>query len=674
MLLLLIIYFIPISLSKEARIKKISFSEEINLIITSTSSKSLKILNSQFTNVYQIEINGKSVDYINTNSYTFDSGDSNVKLIFDSKINNCEKMFSSCAYIKYIDLSNFDTSLCINMNSMFSGCTKLTSINLNNFNTSSVLDMKSMFNKCSTIKTIDLSSFNTSSVKTFNNMFNGFSNLKKLNLSGFDTSQITDINNMFYSCNELISLDLSSWVCPKLESMVNTFQGCSKLISLDFSNFDFKSLTKASNTFYNANTNIIYCLYQETNNLANTIYESWKRSIKTPSCQNDCFKNKNNIFVIINNNPGICLQKCNYEDYNYEYDIECLQTYPEGTQKSLNNEFLCIDVLNCPNFYNYDQTECIDQLNDGYYILDNEKKIIDKCDNKCKKCTLESTKENSCTECNTEGNYYQIYDKENTAFFKCIKEMPEGYFFSDNKYIPCYESCLKCDGEGDNNNHHCTECLSDLILIENNCYQKCAYLYYFNEKKEYVCTDNDQCPANYKLIKNKKKCIDKCSNDKDFQYEYNDECYEDCPSGSHHNDDNICIMDLECDNFYNYEHTGCIDKIPEGFYCNDISKKTIDKCNIKCKQCSLESVQKDLCILCNNVEGYYQKYNDNKNIDEYINCYKDITEGYYLYTKDNIYMQCYKTCKTCSETGTIMNHKCSSCYSNSTLNGSNCYE
>ena len=66
-----------------------------------------------------------------------------------------------------------------------------------------------------------------------------------------------------------------------------------------------------------------------------------------------------------------------------------------------------------------------------------------------------------------------------------------------------------------------------------NCYENCSYYYYFNELKEYICTDNDTCPVNNnKLIKEKKKCIDKCSKDNIYIYEYNNICYKQCPNGT----------------------------------------------------------------------------------------------------------------------------------------------
>ena len=62
-----------------------------------------------------------------------------------------------------------------------------------------------------------------------------------------------------------------------------------------------------------------------------------------------------------------------------------------------------------------------------------------------------------------------------------------------------------------------------------------------------------------------------------------------------------------------------------------------------------------MCITCN--DNYYQKYNDSKNKDNFINCYNNL-EGYYLDKNDNFYKPCYPSCKTCEKPGDKKNHNC----------------
>ena len=88
-------------------------------------------------------------------------------------------------------------------------------------------------------------------------------------------------------------------------------------------------------------------------------------------------------------------------------------------------------------------------------------------------------------------------------------------------------------------------------------------------KYEYKNTCYIQCPNNIKLIYDTNLCIDKCLNHEQNQYEYNNMCYNKCPDNTY---------------FYN-EDKYCYDKIPEGFYCNDTTSKTLDKCHENCKTC-----------------------------------------------------------------------------------------
>ena len=122
--------------------------------------------------------------------------------------------------------------------------------------------------------------------------------------------------------------------------------------------------------------------------------------------------------------------------------------------------------------------------------------------------------------------------------------------------MPCYPSCKKCSKFGNVTNQECTLCYSNSTLNETNCYEKCDYYYYFNSLQEYKCTINNICPDYYsKLIRNKNQCIYKCENDDKYIYEYNNECYEKCPSNTKLIvDKRLCLDDCINDNKYKYEY------------------------------------------------------------------------------------------------------------------------
>ena len=138
------------------------------------------------------------------------------------------------------------------------------------------------------------------------------------------------------------------------------------------------------------------------------------------------------------------------------------------------------------------------------------------------------------------------------------------------------------------------------------------------------------------------QCIESCDNSSQYKYEYNGKCYENCENGFLYEDNN-----------------------------------RINKCKCELEECLLcpnVALNKGLCTECN--FNYYPKENDQLNIGEYIKCYKE-PEGFYL--DNNIYKQCYYTCKTCNISGNKMIHNCIECDVNYTFeikinNNISCYK
>ena len=84
----------------------------------------------------------------------------------------------------------------------------------------------------------------------------------------------------------------------------------------------------------------------------------------------------------------------------------------------------------------------------------------------------------------------------------------------------------------------------------------------------------------------------------------------------------------------------------------------------KCSQCNPESISKNLCIKCNNINGYYLlKSNYNSNNNKYIDCVNNITKPYNYYFDQNNqdYEPCYETCFKCDKKGDWLNNNCISC-------------
>ena len=123
--------------------------------------------------------------------------------------------------------------------------------------------------------------------------------------------------------------------------------------------------------------------------------------------------------------------------------------------------------------------------------------------------------------------------------------------------INCYDTCKSCFAQGDEINHNCIECKDgftflDEFIDKKNCYNICPYYYYFNELNQCLCTENEVCPEHYtKLIPIYKKCIDDCKKDRIYKYEFNNICYEQCPSGTIESEDYICKEQSDDSLLYN---------------------------------------------------------------------------------------------------------------------------
>ena len=478
-----------------------------------------------------------------------------------------------------------------------------------------------------------------------------------------------------------------------------------------------------------------------------------------------------------------CIKDCKTDElYRYEYNNICYESCPSGTYYNYNHTFCLGEVpegfycnsvedqtiekchdncktckeggtsennkcLTCPkissNIKYFDLGNCTDNCNNGIFT---DTDLIEKCkcskNIKCENCTKESIELDLCITCNNEEGYFQKIDDEERSdgFINCYKN-PEGYYKDNNIYRPCYSSCKSCTGPG---NDQCTVCKEGYETKndfdnDNNCYLKCNYSYYYFDGT-YKCTEQDSCPSDFpKLISDKKRCISDCNEDNIYRYEYNDFCFIDCPSGTHKKtgEEYICEGDLNCEllgKYYNYDLTACTDEVEDGFYCNDTSLRTVDRChnncqtckkgpendnnncltcpkiagnikyfdlgncsdtcinniftdidliekckcskNIKCENCTIESIELDLCITCNNGEGYFPKIDDEERSDRFINCYKNPEEYYKDY---NIYKKCYSSCKFCAGSGNETNNQCTVCKEgyetkNDFENDNNCYK
>ena len=374
--------YLFIYLINEVTLRKLNLVSEITIVIKGNGTQQiLSNYGGRYNYEYkeyelpnQILVNGILQNYIEKYVYNLTYEINKITMKWNNQITNCNSMFEGLGNIISIDLSKFDSSKVTNFDCIFRNCSNIKSINLTNINTSSCLNMARMFDLCYVLET--------------------------LNLSSFDTSKVTTLLNMFYGCTSLKSLDLSSFYTPQVKYVYNLFGECSSLIFVNLKNFDTYNISDSINMFYGVNSNLIYCAN------SSKISSILLLSNYTNNCSDYCFTNPKSKIIF---DKKKCIDNCyNDNEYKYEYNNICYKSCPNGTHISNINNKTCVDDLYCFNYYNYNHTDCLESVPEGYYLNDSLLKTIDKCDDKCQNCNLESVQNNLCLSCNINNSYLII--------------------------------------------------------------------------------------------------------------------------------------------------------------------------------------------------------------------------------------------------------------------------
>ena len=262
--------------------------------------------------------------------------------------------------------------------------------------------------------------------------------------------------------------------------------------------------------------------------------------------------------------------------YNYEQRL-CIETIPNGyycndtkfktidkchenckacEEGPVDDNNNCLNCLESNTTLFYDLGNCTTFCINGHFF-DGE---INRCkcssNIACEFCSLESREKNLCITCNNELGYYPKKDdpKNNGSFINCYNDntISDGYYLNktSNLYEECFNSCKKCFDLGNETDNKCIKCnygysFKDDFKNDHNCYLECPYYYYFDKNKTFLCTNESKCPELFnKYVSPKKKCIDKCSEDNEFKYEYKNNCYENCPKGTELINYNYCKKEI----------------------------------------------------------------------------------------------------------------------------------
>ena len=591
------------------------------------------------------------------------------------------------------------------------------------------------------------------------------------------------MRSVFNSCNNLKYLDLSNFDTTKVTDFTRMFFDCAKLIFLNINSFKLWNMKANDGIFTSISSKVKYCI--------NDTYS--KNLLKlTSECDDICFKE--NINIDINNKKciesckdinfiyeynRICYEDCPEDTYpfssnnirNEENEMKCFDKTPEGHyfdentknyKKCYENCKFCfgpgkIENNNCKecisnfSFLNESQiiNNCYEVCNYFYYFDEsNTYHCNETCQGKYNKYLLDK---NKCIDNCTKDDIYQYeynntcymkcpngtYELENNKNYQCYNEAPDGYFLdtTNNIFKRCYKTCSKCKIGGNETNNNCLECISNFKFYNNsinitNCYEICEHYYFFNESNNFHCTNTCGGYSN-KLIIDKKKCIDDCKKDDGNKYEFNNNCYKNCPNGTYvleDKNDYICLngtqdgyfLDLDnskykkcydtcnkCISGGNETNNNCLEcKSNYKLYINNMN---ISNCYEECKyyhyfnesnyyHCTETCPEKYPKLIKDKNKCIDDCKKDNENKYEYNNtcyekcpnntyiledkgdflCLNETPDSYYLDNENKIYKKCYKTCNKCKIGGNETNNNCLECkdkykFYNNSVNISNCY-
>ena len=367
-----------------------------------------------------------------------------IKMKWNNKLTNARYMFENCRSFISADLSNFDASSIGDMTGIFVNCISLEFVNLTNFNCPNTVTFYRAFEGCTSLTSIDTTNINIPKLNSFRNTFYYCTSLLTLNISNINYYDFYYIERMF-SESSLMLLDITNLDTSGSGVTGDEFTNCNKLKYINLKNYKGKDIFSSI-----PNNNIIICM-KNYDQLSNS--HSLKQKGAINDCSNPCFQSPK----IINFNEEKCYYDC--------------------------------PKLKDGEFCNYERSEVLSEMPDGFFLNDTYEKTIDKCFPVCKTCVnYGDENDNNCTEC-----ILGYYPKINDTFLNCYNE-PNGYFLDNNIYKPCYSTCNHCFGFGDENNHSCIDCISGYEFINNayynyNCYEKCQYYIFNINLNKYECSE-----------------------------------------------------------------------------------------------------------------------------------------------------------------------------------------
>ena len=705
--------------------KKSSFFFNSNNINNNNNNRIID-MTSMFYNCYSL----KSFDFKNF-SLDYDG-----RIPFSTYYNNIFKQNITIYNYTYYNLS---------LSYMFYNCKSLTSINFGSVDVGEVIDMKGMFYNCFSLKSLNLSRILTNNqIVDLSYMFYNCSGLESiirdrnaLDAGGENSNDIyaKDIQYMFYNCTSISQIELKYFKskdyinayklfynCYKLESLEGNFSGlqindtremfcnCISLSSLTFNPDGINNYTNMTKMFYN-------CI-----NLENVILNgsNYFFPIDLSYAFYNCSSLKSLIFTFFNTDyleeiKYMMFNCSNLTDFNLDNSV-----FSNLLIKNMRGVFQNCESITSLDLTSFStpQVEIMWDMFKGCskleFLIQNfsTSNVVD----------MESMFEGCSNLVSLNLSNFKTTNVHymNKMFSNCLnlKELDIRYITSE-ELGTMHQMFYNCKSLEYLNIFSLTEKAQSIIDMFEGASDNFTFCVKESETipkifKELLLRPNTTRDCSIDCYGYKRVTVPKNKLCCPF-YEYNSQCYDKCPPRTTPAANKSCVP-LPCTNsYYDYNQTGCIDKVPDGYYVNDTSLNTIDKCpetcvtcekkpnknrvhclscyeslpflyfgecrnscdhgfynNLgtliclcitkECSDCSEESLENDKCITC--AEGYYPKIIE-KN-EPFKKCYQNPPK-YYLNSISQFYENCFDSCQYCFGKGNKESHNCISCDSNHTF-------
>jgi hypothetical protein len=245
-------------------------------------------------------------------------------------------------------------------------------------------------------------------------------------------------------------------------------------------NYDDKFIS-SKNIFFEAPSNFKYCIEDEE--------QISKFFSQITSTNRDCSLNCYQEHRKYHEKTKKCIFDCNYNSTHvFEYGIDCYESCPKRTN-TIKHDNVCYD-LNCEKVYNFDETQCLSEVPEGYFLNDTNLKTIDKCHPNCRTCMMkESLFNTNCKSCPV-GKYLDSG--------RCVGSCEYGWGVDEKdktiSFCKCRETkCLICSEES-LKDELCISCNEGYFYEKNDPKNKGGFVNCMPQDNEKYKSKNGECP------------------------------------------------------------------------------------------------------------------------------------------------------------------------------------